>query len=558
MNLKSYSVLLSFLISFGLGACSGEAPSDLVLTNSDLQVAKRVEIHRVTPAQGAMPGDTVTVSGRNFDYAMSFHIGGQPCGGVRYRSLDTVTCTLSNHVRGGLTHAQAYKGGVEVARADNIIRILDFKIDNVSPGFGLTDGTSLVRINGKKIPRGVVIQLGGIPCTVPVDGYISPEQVYCRPGAGTVGIVSLLAIEGSKRFEMQNAFEYVPDTLTVFSRYERPDTHLPHGAGNCSSEAEVWVRSFLHRISTPGGNHWPNHLTGPCGENIDITNSDSTQYARTIDAVEVSQPQIRGQNFHVGTIFDTAALQLFDPLAHVHPTSIDNIRSNPNDPFVTLNLHQARALLEQVNDEIINMAASDGTIRFLRVIHPLDLQERALLPGQLVSIKKILSKVYTIINDQDMVDGGFYRHPIARRIGFDATQTHPQGIYLKYFLGVQQNFVFRNTHLVNQAIEIHNNIFNDVFYQRRLQRVTTYGELAGNYITILEAIANNGALAGATEADFISDLASIASEFNDSNDGVGARTGFILNNVYLYVAKQFRVITDRVFWHFGCRCTGFY
>lgn len=254
-------------------------------------------------------------------------------------------------------------------------------IHRISPDFGFSAGGQLVVIHGRNFPRGITIEIGGVPCTVTT--YISDQQIYCITGAHAPGHVNVEAISGSSRFPMPLSsaaagnFEYGGPVPPVFGSYWNSGTTGIYP----SSEAEVLVREFPRRLSAGAYLH---RITNELGNVQDVTNTAPVN----VRSYEILANRIQGEAFTIGSVYSE--------------NEVISASAVPRVGVHRLTRDQANA----IGDELMELVPN---VRIVTIANP-EYNARVFPLDQIEYIRRLRSQIYDRINQLDSVNGGFFRN----------------------------------------------------------------------------------------------------------------------------------------------------
>ena len=157
-----------------------------VLISTQMTYANPPVITRISPSVGNIAGgDNVTITGTDFDSAVTVEIGGNPCNIMGTVSATQIICTTFASSTGTFDLTVTNPGNLMDTLPNGFIYNTSIYIDSVSPAGGVAAGGDTITITGGGFLNTTTILLGTSPCSSVT--FVNSGQMTCVSPAGISG-----------------------------------------------------------------------------------------------------------------------------------------------------------------------------------------------------------------------------------------------------------------------------------------------------------------------------------------------------------------------------------
>lgn len=239
-------------------------------------------ITSVAPSSGTTAGgDTITITGTDFDSGATVLVGGSLCSSVTVVSSTSITCVTPSTSAGTVSITVTNPDEQEDVLASAFTYGAPLSVSNVSPRTGPLAGGGTATIVGSGFVAGATVTFGGVACTAPT--VLSSRYITCTIPANPAGAVTVeVTNPDTTTANMATAYTYqsAPTVASVSPSVGglSSGTMLTITGTNFTSGASVTVdgsacTSVIVVNATTITCYAPGHAAGAV--NVTVTNSDS-------------------------------------------------------------------------------------------------------------------------------------------------------------------------------------------------------------------------------------------------------------------------------------------
>jgi len=191
--------------------------TESIIENGFLYYILPTAVYSISPSSGAQAGgETITISGQNFDASTTISIGINPCTSVTLVDAQTITCVTPAGTL-GVKDVIADGDNGEYTLYDGFTYYdSQLTITSVSPAVAYPIGTGNITIFGYNFDVTTTITIDGV--AVEDLTYTSPTVMIGTIPAGAVGSKNVVATKGGEIYTLYDGFTYIqPLTITSVS-----------------------------------------------------------------------------------------------------------------------------------------------------------------------------------------------------------------------------------------------------------------------------------------------------------------------------------------------------